>query len=422
VHLDRLWLTDFRSYTSAELTPAPDGLTVVLGANGQGKTNLLEAIGYLATLRSFRGVPGEALIRIGAARAVVRAETHRDGREVLIEAELVPTGRDRVQVNRQTLRRTRDLLGSFQVTVFSPDDVALVKAGPAGRRQYLDDLLVALHPRHDATQSEVDKVLRQRNALLKSVAGTRHPSADVLSTLDVWDEKLATAGEALVTARDGLTRALEPLADTFYARLADAGVSPASGDVGPDGGGGAAPLGGVGADADGSALAKARPEERMEPTGACKPAATQVSAPQKPGVSPRARLAYMRSWSGSLRDALVAARADDLRRGLTTVGPHRDELDLQIESMPARTHASQGEQRSLALALRLAGHRVVTDRLGTPPVLLLDDVFSELDDDRAAALVASLPPGQTLLTTAGHLPPGATPEVTCRLEAGRLMS
>jgi DNA replication and repair protein RecF len=388
VHLDRLWLTDFRSYTSAELTPAPDGLTVVLGANGQGKTNLLEAIGYLATLRSFRGVPGEALIRIGAARAVVRAETHRDGREVLIEAELVPTGRDRVQVNRQTLRRTRDLLGSFQVTVFSPDDVALVKAGPAGRRQYLDDLLVALHPRHDATQTEVDKVLRQRNALLKSVAGTRHPAADVLSTLDVWDEKLAMAGEALVSARDGLTRALEPLADTLYVRLADAGKGSADTSRG---------------------------------AGSQVPTETEVSGAQKNEGRPRVQLAYARSWSGSLRDALVAARDDDLRRGLTTVGPHRDELELQIAAMAARTHASQGEQRSLALALRLAGHRVVTDRLGTPPVLLLDDVFSELDDDRAAALVASLPPGQALLTTAGHLPPGATPEVTCRLEGGRLV-
>jgi DNA replication and repair protein RecF len=396
VHLDRLWLTDFRSYASAELTPAPDGLTVVLGANGQGKTNLLEAIGYLATLRSFRGVPGEALIRIGAARAVVRAETHRDGREVLIEAELVPTGRDRVQVNRQTLRRTRDLLGSFQVTVFSPDDVALVKAGPAGRRQYLDDLLVALHPRHDATQTEVDKVLRQRNALLKSVAGTRHPATDVLSTLDVWDEKLATAGETLVAARDGLTRALEPLAETLYARLADAGPGRGTSD-------GHAGL----------------PDAESD-TPAQVGAGENVAA--SPAASSRVALTYIRSWSGSLRDALVAARDDDLRRGLTTVGPHRDELELQIESMPARTHASQGEQRSLALALRLAGHRVVTDRLGTPPVLLLDDVFSELDDGRAAALVASLPPGQALLTTAGHLPPGAAPEVTCRLRAGRLVS
>jgi DNA replication and repair protein RecF len=370
VHLERLWLTDFRSYPSAELVPAAEGLTVVVGANGEGKTNLLEAVGYLATLRSFRGAPGEALIRVGAAVAVVRAETRRDGRAVLIEAELRPTGRDRVQVNRQALRRTRDLLGAFQVTVFAPDDVGLVKGSPSARREYLDDLLVALHPRHDATQNEVDRVLRQRNALLKSSAGQRTPGADVVSTLDVWDAKLAEAGEALVAARDGLTRALEPVTAEHYLRLAET--------------------------------------------------ATDRGGP--PGERRRVNLAYRRSWTGSLVEALAAARSDDLRRGVSTVGPHRDELDLAIGGMPARTHASQGEQRSLALSLRLAGHRVVTERLGTPPVLLLDDVFSELDDDRASALLACLPPGQALLTTAGALPPGAVPEVTWRVADGKLLA
>ncbi|MBO0692195.1 MAG: DNA replication/repair protein RecF [Acidimicrobiaceae bacterium] len=352
-------MSDFRGYATAEFVPASEGLTVVVGRNGEGKTNLLEAVGYLATLRSFRGVPGEALIRLGADRAVVRAEVENHGRNILIEAELVPSGRDRVQVNRQSLRRTRDLLGSFQVTVFSPDDLALVKGGPAERREYLDDLLVALHPRHDATQSELDRVIRQRNALLKSVAGARQPPDDVLSTLDVWDARLATTGEALVAAREGLTRALEPLAGECYLELAD----------GEDG---------------------------------------------------RVSLGYRRSWSGQLADALTEARADDLRRGLTTVGPHRDELELVIGQMPARTHASQGEQRSLALALRLAGHRVVTDRLESPPVLLLDDVFSELDDHRSAALLRALPAGQALLTTAGRLPAGVTAEATWMVEDGKL--
>jgi DNA replication and repair protein RecF len=370
VHLERLWLTDFRSYPSAELVPATEGLTVVVGANGEGKTNLLEAVGYLATLRSFRGAPREALIRVGAAVAVVRAETRRDGRAVLIEAELRPTGRDRVQVNRQALRRTRDLLGAFQVTVFAPDDVGLVKGSPGARREYLDDLLVALHPRHDATQTEVDRVLKQRNALLKSSAAQRTPGADVLITLDVWDAKLAEAGEALVAARDGLTRALEPVTAEHYLRLAET--------------------------------------------------ATDRGGP--PGERRQVALTYRRSWNGTLAEALVAARSDDLRRGVSTVGPHRDELDLAIGGMPARTHASQGEQRSLALSLRLAGHRVVTERLGTPPVLLLDDVFSELDDDRASALLACLPPGQALLTTAGALPPGAVPEVTWRVADGKLLA
>jgi DNA replication and repair protein RecF len=352
VHLDRLWLTDFRSYHHAELVPAPDGLTVVVGANGEGKTNLLEAVGYLASLRSFRGAPGPALIRAGAESAVVRAEGRREARNLLIEAELRPSGRDRVQVNRQALRRTRDLLGALQVTVFSPDDLELVKGGPAERRRYLDDLLVALHPRHDATQTEVDRVVRQRNALLKSTLGRGRPGPEVGRTLDVWDAKLAEAGEALVAARRGLTEALGPLALESYASLADAS-----------------------------------------------------SSRGRTGVT----VVYQASWEGSLADALAAARHDDLRRGISTVGPHRDELGLAVGDLPARTHASQGEQRSLALALRLAGHRLVTGRIGSAPILLLDDVFSEL------------PVGQAILTTAGNLPAGARPEVTVRVEAGKLL-
>ncbi|MDQ2724982.1 MAG: DNA replication/repair protein RecF [Actinomycetota bacterium] len=368
MHLSHLWLTDFRSYPAAELVPAPAGLTVVEGANGEGKTNLLEAIGYLATLRSFRGAPADAMVRTGAESAIVRAEAEREGRAVLIEAELRRVGRDRVQVNRQPLRRTRDLLGALVVTVFAPDDLALVKAGPGGRRDYLDDLLVALHPRHDATQGELDRVLKQRNALLKSSGGRANP--DVTATLDVWDAKLAAAGETLVAARQGLTGALSPVASEAYAALATA--SPQAGAAGRG---------------------------------------RDVVA-----------LSYQRSWSGPLDEALAGARAEDLRRGVTTVGPHRDELDLFVGGLPARTHASQGEQRSLALALRLAGHRIVTDRIGSAPVLLLDDVFSELDPFRAGALLAGLPEGQALLTTASGLPPGATPAVTARLANGTLVS
>jgi DNA replication and repair protein RecF len=362
VHLGRLWLTDFRSYRAAELAPAPAGLTVIEGANGEGKTNLLEAVAYLATLRSFRGAPGDAMVRTGAESAIVRAEIEREGRAVLVEAELRRVGRDRVQVNRQPLRRTRDLLGALAVTVFGPDDLALVKGGPGERRRYLDDLLVALHARHDATQVELDRVLRQRNALLRTSAG--RVTSDVVATLDVWDAKLAAAGERLVTARQGLTAALGPVSAEAYAGLAGA-TAGRGGDV--------------------------------------------------------VALAYRRSWDGDLAGALAAARNEDLRRGVTTVGPHRDELELTVGGLPARTHASQGEQRSLALALRLAGHRIVTDRIGSAPVLLLDDVFSELDPFRAAALLDRLPAGQALLTTASGLPPGATPAVTARVADGTLV-
>jgi len=359
VRLDRLWITDFRNYGTAELAPAPDGLTVIVGNNGEGKTNLLEAVGYLATLRSFRGVPTEALIRIGAPHAIVRAEGDRDGRRLLIEAEVNAGGRDRVQVNRQPLRRARDLLGALQVTVFAPDDLALIKAGPQGRRDYLDDLLVALHPRHDQLCSDLDRILRQRNALLKQAGGNPRPPADIVTTLDVWDQKLAETGTAVADARTSLLVTLGPELSSVYDRVAER--------------------------------------------------AAHVT------------IEYQRSWDGPLASALAAARGDDLRRCVTTLGPQRDELVVRLAGLPSRTHASQGEQRSLALALRLAGHLLVTRELGSPPLLLLDDVFSELDGDRCAALLDSLPAGQALVTTASGLPDGARPTLVVRIEEGKIL-
>ncbi len=379
MHLEHLWLTDFRSYAQAEFEPAPLGITVITGANGEGKTNLIEAVGYLATLKSLRGSPADAMVRDGATTgfAVVRCDGKRDGRRVLIEAELHATGRDRVQVGGQMLRRTRDLLGAFQVTVFSPDDLALVKGGPQSRREYLDDLLVALHPRHDATISEVERVLKQRNALLKSAFGSQGGSGsrggrssreipeDVVVTLDVWDAKLAAAGEDLVRARASLVDALGAGAADTYRRLS-AGVAHRGRDA----------------------------------------------------VS----LTYRRSWEGTLLDALQRSRSEDLRRGVTSVGPHRDELELVVGGLPARTHCSQGEQRSLALTLRLAGHLLVTDRIGSAPILLLDDVFSELDQVRSEALLTCLPFGQALVTTAGDLPAGADVQARFLVEDGKLLS
>ena len=365
MHLEKLWLSDFRSYRHVELMPVPEGLTVVKGPNGEGKTNLLEAIAYLATLRSLRGSPGEAMIAVGAEEAVVRASIRRQGREMLIESLLRASGRNRVQINRQPLRRSRDLLGALCVTVFAPDDLAMVKGAPLERRQYLDDLLVALHPRHGATQLELERVLKQRNALLKSAAGTSRPGSEVLGTLDVWDAKMAEIGETLVRARRALLEALAPGVDATYGRLSEAS-----------------------------------------------------SRPGEQGVT----MEYQASWTGALSDALALARGDDLRRGTSSVGPQRDEVGIFVGSMPARTHASQGEQRCLALALRLAGHVLVTERIESAPVLLLDDVFSELDPDRAAALVDALPSGQAILTTAGELPPGAVPALVARVEGGKLLT
>ncbi|MDQ3896409.1 MAG: DNA replication/repair protein RecF, partial [Actinomycetota bacterium] len=345
MQLTHLWLTDFRNYESADLT-LPPGLTVVRGANGEGKTNLLEAIGFLTTLASFRGVPGEALVRDGATEAFVRGEGERHGRRLLVEAEIAPGGRGRVTVNKQRLRRSSDLLDALRVSVFAPDDLELVKDGPSARRRYLDDTLVALSPKHDALRRDLDRILRQRTALLRQSAHAFGPAgrgrltADITSTLDVWDAKLVAAGEALADARAALVTRLEP------------------------------------------ALAKAY--------GDVAPARSEVSA------------AYEAPWrAAGLAAALARARAEELRRGVCLVGPHRDDLTLRINAMPARTHASQGEQRSMALALRLAAHRLVADALDDVPVLLLDDVFSELDPGRAEALLHHLPAGQAVLTTAG---------------------
>jgi DNA replication and repair protein RecF len=346
VRLHRLWLTDFRNYREAELEPASEGLTAIIGANGEGKTNLLEAIGYLATLQSFRGAPPAALVRDGCQQAVVRAEAEREGRSVLLEAQLAAAGRDRVLVNRQPLRRARDLLGALRVSVFSPDDLVFVKGGPSARRSFLDDTLVSLHAKHDALRSDVERILRQRGALLKQAGGRLTP--EVEATLDVWDTKLARAGEELVEARRQTLVVLEPAVVKAYGQLAGSGAS--------------------------------------------------------------VTMHYVQSWTGNLESALAASRRDDLRRAATLVGPHRDDVALAIDGLPARTHASQGEQRSLALALRLAAHRAVAEASGTAPVLLLDDVFSELDPARSEALLAHIPEGQALVSTTGPLPPAARPD------------
>ncbi len=354
MRIDQLWLSDFRCYHEAEVSFDPT-LTAVVGANGQGKTNLIEAVAYLATLGSFRGAPGEALVRVGAARGIVRARAEREGRELLLEAELVANGRNRTQLNRQPLRRARDLLGALRVTVFSPDDLVLVKGSPGERRKLLDDVLVSLHPRHDQQQSDLDRILRQRGALLKQAGGRLN--SELETTLDVFDAKLAVAGEAVAQARIELVQEMAPVLAEAYDQLA----------------------------------------RRPSPVTAT----------------------YQPWWLESgLATALAAARRDDLRRGVSTVGPHRDDVELTLNGLPARTHASQGEQRSLAFALRLATHEVVRARTGASPVLLLDDVFSELDPDRSDALLRFLPPGQTILTTAGALPTGAVPGRVLRVDAG----
>lgn len=356
--IEHLELVDFRNYHRADFSLV-SGVTAVIGRNAQGKTNLAESMAFLATLESFRHVPLAALVREGSEAAYVRASVrHDDGRDVLVEVEIARQGRTTVQVNRQRLQRTRDLLGVFRVTVFSPDDLELVKGAPADRRRFCDETLVSLATKNDALRLEVDRVLRQRNTLLRQCGGRL--SDEVGFTLDVWDERLAKVGDDLGQARATLIARLQPRVEEAYAELS--------------------------------------------------------------GHSVAIGLRYEPSWRRvGLAGALREARSDDVRRGATTVGPHRDEIEMFIDSLPARTHASQGEMRSLALALRLAAHRLVTEESGMTPLLVLDDVLSELDPDRCTALLHHLPPGQVVITTASPLPEAAHPDRILRIEAGAVV-
>jgi DNA replication and repair protein RecF len=359
VIVSTLELVDFRNYVNASFRFDP-GITAVVGLNGQGKTNLAEALAYLASLESFRGAPVDALIRVGAESSIVRATVvHDDGRELLVELELNRNGRNRTQVNRQRLTRARELLGVMRVTVFSPEDLAIVKGGPQERRAFADTTLVALAVKNDALRLDLERIVRQRNVLLKQIAGRL--DADASFTLDVWDAKLADVGERVGHARAVLVERLTPMVSEAYDQLAE------------------------------------------QPTAI--------------------ELRYQPPWRATgLAAALTAARGDDVRRGVSTVGPQRDDVELFIGEMPARTHASQGEQRTLALALRLGAHRLVAERVGSVPLLVLDDVLSELDPHRSTKLLRHLPPGQVILTTAGVLPDAAHPDAIVRIEAGSVQT
>lgn len=355
--IQSLELTDFRIYEEASVEFDP-GLTVIIGENGQGKTSLLEAIGWIAGCGSFRGATDDSLIRIDTRAAIMRANvTSPGGREQLIEVELSRDSRNRMQINRQTLRRKGDLIGTVPVTIFSPDDLELVKGGPPGRRRWLDDATASLQPSHDMLCRELERIVKQRNALLRFSKG-RLDTGGIL-TLDVWDSKLAATGSALRTARERLLIELRPLLSQAYDSVAG------------------------------------RPAE--------------------------VHVAYAPSWEGDLAAALEQARKTDLGRGVSTIGPHRDEITFQINGTPARTHASQGEQRSLVLAMRFAVDALVRQSGTAEPVLLLDDVFSELDAERAEALLNTLPKAQRLLTTATWIPPSVTPDQVLKVTAGTVM-
>jgi DNA replication and repair protein RecF len=412
VHLTRLALTDFRSYAAAELDLGP-GVTTLLGANGQGKTNVVEAAAYLATLGSHRVASDAPLVRRGADRAILRAAVTSADRDSLIELEINPGHANRARLNRVPVR-PREVLGALRTVLFAPEDLALVKGDPDGRRRYLDDLLVATAPRYAGVRADYERVLRQRTALLKSLrgrAGARlyagaggrardtapregQPgngwggesgsagSGEVASaadadggtgrgtlagpaagTLGVWDEHLVTTGAELLAARISLTRALRPLVGRSYTAVA--------GDAGEITIGYRQSFGNQGPGAKGGLSSAGQPEPAPD----------------------RAALA---AW---MRTALASVRDQELDRGVCLVGPHRDDLELRIGDLPARGYASHGESWSAALALRLAAYELLRER-GDDPVLLLDDVFAELDTGRRERLAAVAAGAEQVIVTA----------------------
>jgi DNA replication and repair protein RecF len=349
VHVAALSLTDFRCYAQA-------GVTSFLGRNGQGKTNLVEAIGYVATLDSHRVASDAPLVRLGAAQAVVRAQVVRDDHTTLVEIEINPGRANRARINRSPVPRPREVLGLLRTVLFAPEDLALVKGDPSERRCFLDDLLVARAPRLAGVRADYDRVLKQRNALLKTASAARRGgsgSADILRTLEVWDTHLVTVGAEILAARLDLVAALTPLVDSAYGTVSS--------------GGGPAAL-----------------------------AYTSSLGPDVELAADRAVLAEL------LYSGLERRRREELDRGLSLVGPHRDDLLLKLGPAPAKGYASHGESWSYALALRLASYELLRGD-GSPggePVLVLDDVFAELDVERRSRLAALVSEAEQVLVTA----------------------
>jgi len=355
VFVDHVQLTDFRSYESVDL-PLQAGVTTFVGANGQGKTNLVEAIEYLSTMSSHRVASEVPLVRSGAARALLRAAVQAgmdDPRRLTLELEINPGKANRARLNRSPLRQAREIIGLLRTVVFSPGDIAIVKGDPSERRRFLDDLIVVRWPRLAGVRADYERVLRQRNTLLKSLSGRLRggpPPADAEATLDVWDTHLAKAGAELLDARLTTLADLAPHVSKAYADIA-----PTNND----------------------AAAEYR-------------ASVDLSAH---GSADRATLAEL------LIDAMAERRAEEIQRGMSLVGPHRDEIVLSLGMLPAKGYASHGESWSFALALRLGSfHLLRAD--GVEPVLVLDDVFAELDAVRRERLASGVRVAEQVLVTA----------------------
>ena len=371
MHVRHLSVADFRSYTSAEL-PLEPGVTTLVGLNGQGKTNLAEALGYLATLSSHRVATDAPLVRYGAERAVVRGAVVREGRESMVELEITPGRANRARLNR-TPCRPREVLGTLRTVLFAPEDLALVKGDPGERRRFLDDLLVARQPRWAAVRQEYDRVVKQRSALLKSGQahlsgrgrrGRGRPGDDdpaaaeaALHTLSVWDDRIADVGAHLTYARLRLLRDLGPYLGKAYDEVS-AGASDARVTYR-------------------SSLREATAE--------------RIAAGEVPEVDELREEALA---------TLAEVRRQEVERGVCLVGPHRDDVVLTLGDLPAKGYASHGESWSFALGLRLAAFELLRHDLGDDPVLVLDDVFAELDAGRRERLAGLVGDCEQVLVTA----------------------
>ena len=367
--VEYLSLTDFRTYTQLDI-PFTPGTTVFVGSNGVGKTNIVEAIGYLASLSSHRVSTDGPLIRFGAERALVRARIVRGGQSTSLELEINPGKANRVRINRANPVRARDVLGILRTVLFAPEDLSLVKGDPSNRRRFLDELLASLVPHHAATRSDYERVLKQRNALLKSARASGRFTSTHESTLEVWDQHMAQAGAALLRARLELVELLQPHVAAAYASLTDGSKKAAAiyrstidlqlsdeGEIENDGGGQDLPL---------SSLS-------------------------------------VQELAAKYLEAFRAQRKKEVERGISLVGPHRDELELVLGPTPAKGYASHGETWSLALSLRLASYYVLREDDQTPgaaPVLILDDVFAELDTQRRDKLAGIVAGAEQVIVTA----------------------
>lgn len=365
MYVRHLQVTDFRSWSHADISFEP-GASALVGANGQGKTNLVEALGYAATLSSHR-VSGDApLVREGAQRSVVRVAVVNDGRELLVELEVAPGKANRARINRGNAGRPREVLGILRTVLFAPEDLMMVRGDPGERRRFLDDLLVARSPKYAGVRTDYERVLKQRSALLKSAGAARKSGSSTdLRTLEVWDGHLARCGAQLLAGRLDLVADLAPHITAAYASVAATGD-----DSGPSG-----------------RVADVRYRSSLG-----------ESLPEGVGV-PRGVRADVDELESALLGEVERMRSQELERGVSLVGPHRDDLELVLGELPAKGYASHGESWSFALALRLASYRLLAED-GAEPVLILDDVFAELDRRRRARLAELVSGAEQVLVTA----------------------